>query len=155
MKKIVFLVSFLLLIYCGIFAEIGYSGWSGKMGYNFDTEDVSLGGELNMGTITRDVHLVPQLEIDFFGEIKKFGIASSFQYFLPTNNSFDPYVGTGLDIIHMEYDDGNVESRETDFKLHLLGGIEFHLRNNWELFFEIKTRFIDDSDTTIWAGFSI
>ncbi|HMA68357.1 MAG TPA: outer membrane beta-barrel protein [Candidatus Mcinerneyibacterium sp.] len=151
MKRVIVIFIFVFLFCTFAHAELSFQGWAVKSGYNFDSEDLSLGVDLNLNTIAKNVYFVPQGELDFFGDLKKFGVAASFQYFIPVEN-MTPYIGAGVDIIHWNYDNDFAEGSETDFKLHVLTGFDFSISENFDVFVELKSRFIDESDTTLWFG---
>ncbi len=151
MKKILIVVIMCVVFVSVMNAEIKFNGWAPKVGYNFDTEDTSLGADINLNTITEDIYFVPQVELDFLGDLKKFGIGTSFQYYVDIKK-VDAYIGTGADIIHMDFDNDVGSGSDTSFKLHFLGGFQFNVTKDFNMFTQIKTRFIDNSDTTIWFG---
>jgi hypothetical protein len=151
MKKI-FVVILILMVFVTVAnAELKFNGWAPKVGYNFDSEDISLGADINLNTIAKDIYFVPQVEFDFLGDLKKFGVGASFQYFVNIKK-VDAYFGTGADIIYWDYDNDFAEANETDFKLHFLGGFQFNITKDFHMFTQVKTRFIDNSDTTLWFG---
>ncbi len=150
MKKFVFVACAVLLLstlaYAGS-SQMALSRASVKAGYNFDAEAFQVGGDINLGTLTRNVYLVPQLEFIFADGTTPVAIDASIQYYVPSRGTIKPYIGGGPGIM---FGGGS-----TNFKLHVIGGMDFNVLNSSNtLFTEFKIRFIEGTDIGIMAGIS-
>lgn len=149
MKKFALVLCAVLLVSVATYARsnMALSRASIKAGYNFEFEAFQVGGDINMGTLTRSVYLVPQLEFIFADGATPVAIDASIQYYLPSRGTIKPYIGGGPGIM---FGGGS-----TDFKLHVIGGLDFNvLHSNNTLFTEFKIRFIEHTDIGIMAGIS-
>ncbi len=128
-------------------SNMAFSRASVKAGYNFDAKAFQVGGDLNLGTLGYNLYVVPQLEIIFAEGVTPVALDASLQYYLPTHGTIRPYIGGGPGIM---FGGGS-----TDFKLHVIGGLDFNIINSRMTFFtECKVRFIEGSDFGIMAGLS-
>lgn len=149
MRKFAVVLCAVLFISVATYARsnMALSRASLKAGYNFDAEAFQVGGDLNMGTLTRSVYLVPQLEFIFADGVTPVALDASIQYYIPSRGTIKPYIGGGPGIM---FGGGS-----TNFKLHVIGGLDFNVLNSSNtLFTEFKIRFIEGTDIGMMAGIS-
>ncbi len=155
-----FIVAVILLCGAGMArgaSNLALSRASVKAGYNFDFEQLVIGADLNMGTLARDLYLVPQLEFSLGGDYSVFSIDGTLQYYFPTAGTIRPYAGGGLGFRTVSWDFGNgLDGSDTDFVLCALGGADFDIGNpRMHLFTDLKIRFMGwGSDMGLWIGLS-
>jgi len=138
-------------------SNLALSRASAKIGYNFDFEQLVLGADLNLGTLARDLYLVPQLEFSLGGDYSVFSIDGTLQYYFPTSGTIRPYAGGGLGFRTVSWDVGpGLDGSDTDFVLCVLGGADYDIGNpNMHLFTDLKIRFMGwGSDMGLWFGVS-
>lgn len=137
-------------------SNIALSRVSAKLGYNTDFEQLVIGGDVNMGTLSDNLYLVPQLEISVGSDYSVFSIDGTVQYYIPANGTIRPYFGGGMGFRTVSWDIAGFDGSDTDFVLCVLGGADYDIGNpRMNLFTDIKIRFLGwGSDLGLWVGLS-
>ncbi|HHM23788.1 MAG TPA: porin family protein [Bacteroidetes bacterium] len=130
--------------------NLGLNGVGGKLGYispegNIDNS-VVLGGWVNLGTITPQLHL--RADVEFWGKsysdysakvsFTQLALGAVVLYYFPMENAnFKPYSGVGLDFTRSKtsveglgFYSGSASSSSTDIGIDLVAGIEYPLSPN-------------------------
>ncbi len=118
-----------------------------RIGYNFDTEDVTLGGQISF-PIGRRLEFYPSADVTLVDQGSMFGVNVDIKYRLPAGSSMDwLYLGTGLGIVSRSINDND----NTDTGLNLFLGAE-SLRGRVHPFIEGRVLISDGSMAQLVGG---
>jgi hypothetical protein len=118
-----------------------------RIGYNFDAEAISLGGQLSF-PIARRLEFYPSADITLVDEGSMFGVNLDIKYRMPAGGSMEwLYLGTGLGIVSRSVNDND----NTDTGLNLFLGAE-SLRGRVHPFIEGRVLISDGSTAQLVGG---
>jgi hypothetical protein len=118
-----------------------------RIGYNFDAEDISLGGQLSF-PIGRRLEFYPSADVTLVDPGSMFAVNIDLKYRLPAGSSMDwLYLGTGLGIVSRSFNDND----NTDTGLNVLLGAE-SLRGRVHPFVEGRVLISDGSMAQLMGG---
>lgn len=118
-----------------------------RIGYNFDAEAVTLGGQLSF-PIARRLEFYPSADITLVDNGSMFGINMDIKYRMPAGGSMDwLYLGTGLGIVSRSVNDND----NTDTGLNVFLGAE-SLRGRVHPFVEGRVLISDGSMAMLVGG---
>ena len=118
-----------------------------RIGYNFDAEAVTIGGQLSF-PIARRLEFYPSADVTLVDNGSMFGVNLDIKYRMPAGGSLDwLYVGTGLGIVSRSVNDND----NTDTGLNLFVGAE-SLRGRVHPFIEGRVTIADGSTAALMAG---
>lgn len=142
--------------------DLGYRQWGLRAGAASDPDQGVAGFHLDLGTFTEAIRFQPSLELGF-------GDADSLQLVVPAHYSFDvggdftPYVGGGLVLAWIDYDDeelrgpfGTRRDEDDDFDIApvAVGGVEWDLDRGSVFFLELQVGASDAFDAKALAGWT-
>jgi hypothetical protein len=118
-----------------------------RIGYNFDAEAVTLGGQLSFPMGNR-LEFYPSADLHLVDPGSMFGVNLDIKYRMPAGGSVDwLYVGTGLGIVSRSVNDND----NTDTGLNLFLGAE-SLRGRVHPFLEGRVLISDGSTAQLVGG---
>ncbi len=117
-----------------------------RLGYNFDAEVVTIGGQLSF-PIGRNLEFYPSADFHLVDEGSLFGVNVDIKYRLPGTNVRWLYIGTGLGILSRSVDDFD----NTDTGLNVFVGAE-SLRGRVHPFIEGRVLVADGSMAQLVGG---
>jgi hypothetical protein len=117
-----------------------------RIGYNFQTDEVVLSGNLTVPISTR-IEFYPSLELYMPDRGNKIGFNGDVRVFLPTRAIYDLYAGGGLGIVNQNLG----EISNTDVGINLLFGIESRV-GRIHPYGEAKLLIHDDTQFVLLAG---
>ncbi len=127
-------------------AQTGRSHLGPRVGYNFDAEVVTVGGQLSF-PIGNRLEFYPSADIHLVDEGSMFGVNLDLKYRVPGQSLPWLYIGGGLGIISRSVGDFD----NTDTGLNLLMGAE-SLRGRVHPFVEGRVTVADGSTAQLVAG---
>ena len=81
-------------------------GFGARIGADLETDNVLLGGHVNLGFLTSNLRFQPNAAIGLGGEGDTFGVNVEFQYFFTPGVAFEPYAGGGVGFLTGAGEDG-------------------------------------------------
>jgi opacity protein-like surface antigen len=164
-KKIIYLaVIVTMLIFAGFTSKamaqetsgIGFSGWGIRAGLSSDPDQVYGGVHLDLGEFTKDVRFRPTVEVGFGDDQTVVQLAGEVHYVFSKYEAWKPYVGGGLGLTYINYDDDHPQKdSDTEASLSAIGGVETELKQGTKVFFEFKLGLThDDPDIKLGVGLS-
>ena len=147
-KKFIYLtVAIIMLILAGFAPkamaqetpEIRFDGWGIRAGLSSDPDQVYGGVHFNLGQLTKDVRFRPSVEVGFGDDQTVVQMLAEVHYVFPKFQVWKPYLGGGLGLTYVNYDDGHHgDGSDIEGSLNAIGGIETDLKQGMKLFFEFK-----------------
>ena len=118
-----------------------------RIGYNFDAEAVTIGGQLSF-PIARRLEFYPSADVTLVDNGSMFGVNVDVKYRMPSGGSMEwLYLGTGLGIVSRSVNDND----NTDTGLNLFVGAE-SLRGRVHPFIEGRVLISDGSTAQLVGG---
>ncbi len=135
----------------------GYRGWGPRAGLSVDPDQVFGGIHFDFGELARNVRLQPNVELGVGDDEVLLALNIEAAYLFPISQAWMPYVGGGLGINYVNYDDPPGNSRDdddTDLGLNILGGIQRVRSNASDLLLELKLGLSDSPDVKLTIGWT-
>ena len=134
---------------------IQYKGWGVRGGLSSDPDQGYGGVHVNMGEFTKDVRFRPSVELGFGDDQTVLQMLAEVHYVFSNVKIWQPYVGSGLGLTYVNYDDNRNDDSDTDLSFNPMVGIETAINENRKFFFEIKLGLTDnDPDIKFGVGVS-
>jgi opacity protein-like surface antigen len=136
--------------------EIRFDGWGIQAGLSSDPDQVYGGVHFNLGQLTKDVRFRPSVEVGFGDDQTVVQMLAEVHYVFSKFQMWKPYLGGGLGLTFVNYDDGHHrDGSDTEGSLNAIGGIETELKQGMKLFFEFKLGLANqDPDIKFGIGIS-
>jgi opacity protein-like surface antigen len=110
-----------------------------RAGLSSDPDQVYGGVHFNLGELTKDVRFRPSVEVGFGDDQTVVQMLAEVHYVFSKFQTWKPYLGGGLGLTYVNYDDGHRgDGSDTEGSLNAIGGIETELKQGMKLFFEFK-----------------
>jgi hypothetical protein len=128
-------------------------GFGARVGADLETDNLLLGGHVNLGFLTSAIRFQPNAAIGVGGDDETFGVNVEFQYFLAGGPPFDPgftiepYVGGGVGFLTGAGEDGAV--------IDAVFGIETDVSSRVDWFAEGRLLIGDDLHPRLETGFTL
>ena len=137
-------------------SEIRFEGWGIRAGLSSDPDQVYGGVHFNLGEFAKDVRFRPTVELGFGDDQTVLQLLGEVHYVFSKAQAWKPYVGGGLGLTYVNYDDDHRrDGSDTGGSLNAIGGIETELKQGMKLFFEFKLGLAhDDPDIKLGVGLS-
>ncbi len=120
-------------------AGISWKGWGLRAGVSSDPDQGYGGIHFNLGEFAKDVRFRPSMELGYGDDQTIFQMVAEVHYVFSKVQSWKPYVGGGLGLTHINYDDAHHrDDSDTEISLHPIGGIETKINEEMTFFFELK-----------------
>jgi opacity protein-like surface antigen len=135
---------------------IRWNGWGAQAGLSSDPDQVYGGVHFNLGEFAKDVRFSPTIELGFGDDQTVLQILAEVHYVFSGVPVWKPYVGGGLGLTYVNYDDDHPkDGSDTAISLNPIGGIETMLNQGLKFFFELKLGLVDeDPDMKFGVGLS-
>jgi len=163
-KKYIYLtlsiIMFILVVFTTKLAAQGldgiqYEGWGVRGGLSSDPDQGYGGVHVNMGEFTKDVRFRPSVELGFGDDQTVLQMLAEVHYVFSNVQTWQPYVGGGLGLTYVNYDDNHNDDSDTDLSFNPMVGIETAIDESRKFFFEIKLGLTDnDPDIKFGVGVS-
>jgi hypothetical protein len=147
-KKYIYLITGIVMFILAVFttktmaqgmAGIAWKGWGLRAGVSSDPDQGYGGVHFNLGEFAKDVRFRPSMELGFGDDQTIFQMLAEVHYIFSKVQTWKPYVGGGLGLTYIDYDDTHHrDGSETEISLHPIGGIETNINEGTKLFFELK-----------------
>lgn len=137
-------------------SKIGLDGWGIRAGLSSDPDQVYGGVHFNLGEFTKDIRFRPIMELGFGDDQTVLQVAGEVHYVFSNFQTLTPYLGGGLGLTYVNYDDDHHrDGSDTEGSLSAIGGIETELYPGMTLFFEFKVGMThEDPDIKFGLGIS-
>ena len=137
-------------------SETHFNGWGIRAGLSSDPDQVYGGVHFNLGELTKDVRFRPTVDLGFGDDQTVVQMLAEVHYVFSKFQAWKPYLGGGLGLTYVNYDDGHPgEDSDTEGSVNAIGGIETELKQGKKLFFEFKLGLADgDPDIKFGIGLS-
>jgi len=134
-------------------AELGYQTWGLRGGIGVDPDQGIIGVQWNLGNFTRRIRLQPNFELGFGDNATIGNLGIPIQYRFGNSPNYTPFVGGGVLLGYINYDEKKSGSSSDWFIEPLaLVGIEWPLSGGGELFVELDLSFGDAHDAKLLLG---
>ena len=146
-KKFIYLTVVIIMLILAGFAtkamaqemsEVRFHGWGIRAGLSSDPDQVYAGVHFNLGEFTKDVRFRPTVELGFGDDQTVLQMLAEAHYVFSKFQAWKPYLGGGLGLTYVNYDDHRGDDSDTEGSLNLIGGTETELNQGMKLFFEFK-----------------
>jgi opacity protein-like surface antigen len=129
--------------------EFGYRGWGIRVGLADSPDQFLIGGQVDLGYFHRHIRFRPDVELGFGDDITTLVFTAPVHYLFRIDKSFLPYAGGGVAAGFFDPKNGG-----SDFEIGLkaIGGLEWNLSNDDDLFVELEIGFGDVHDAQIIVG---
>lgn len=149
MRKLIWLAAFAaLLLATPAFAQQRYGrGFGARIGADLKSDNVLLGGHVNLGFLTSAIRFQPNATVGIGGDDETFAVIVEFQYFFNPGFAFEPYAGGGVGFISGAGEDGAA--------LDAVFGVETDVSSTLDWFAEGRLLFADDVHPRLETGFTL
>ena len=153
----------MVFVMCGIASLVhadggfGYSGWGPRVGVSVDPDQAFGGIHLDLGEFAPNVRFQPNAELGVGDDQVVLALNLEASYLFPVNQSWMPYVGGGLGINYVNFDEPRGRSGDdddTDLGFNVLGGVQRVRSSAPDLFMELKLGLSDSPDVKIMFGWT-
>jgi len=131
-------------------ADIGYRGWGIRAGIGDDPDQGIVGAHWDLGTLTKNLRLMPNFELGFGDNHTIAGLTLPLHYVFPVNSKVVPYAGGGA---LLAYVDGH-KSNEFEIAAVFTFGLEWRLKSSNKLFVELDLQSGDVHDVKLMFGWT-
>jgi opacity protein-like surface antigen len=135
----------------------GYSGWGPRLGLSVDPDQAFGGIHIDLGEFAPNVRFQPNAELGIGDDQVLLALNLEVSYLFPVSESWMPYVGGGLGINYVNFDEPRGRSGDdddTDLGFNVLGGIQRVRTNASDMFLELKIGLSDSPDAKILFGWT-
>ncbi|MBA2564304.1 MAG: hypothetical protein H0V09_02620 [Gemmatimonadetes bacterium] len=122
-------------------------GFGARIGADLESDNLLLGGHVNLGFLTPAIRFQPNAAIGLGGDEESFGVNVEFQYFLSPGAAFEPYVGGGIGFLTGGNESGAV--------LDGVFGLEADVSSTLDWFAEGRLLIGDDIHPRLETGFTL
>jgi hypothetical protein len=155
MRKLFATLVLLSLMVCAVRvqAQQAYGrGFGARVGADLETDNLLLGGHVNLGFLTSAIRFQPNAAIGLGGEDETFGANVEFQYFLAGSGldpgfSIEPYLGGGVGFLTGGGEDGAV--------IDAVFGAETDVSSRLDWFAEVRLLIGDQVHPRLETGFTL
>jgi hypothetical protein len=152
-KRIMYLTSVIIMLVLLWFplkaaaqglSGIGYNGWGVRAGLSGSPDQGYGGIHVDLGEFHKDVRFRPSLELGFGDDQTVLQMLAEVHYVFSKYITWKPYLGGGLGLTYINYDNHHGDDSDTGISLSPIGGIETKVNPGMNFFAEIKVGLGDD-----------
>lgn len=140
--------------------SIELTAYGARAGISLDDDltQLLLGGHLDLGRPWTNIRLQPLVTLGLGDDALSILAGGELHYLIPvdrTESRFDPYVGGGLALHHVNFDDDDLDDVDDDSSevaLLLTGGVDIPVRQWWGYFAEARFLIADQSVFRLEGG---
>lgn len=132
------------------------SGIGPRVGFSADPDQLVVGGQLTFAEVAPNLSFDPNLEIGLGDDLLLFGFNFDLHYHFETNTTWRPYLGGGVGINYIDFDDdrfGNADS-DTEVGGQVILGAGAPTRSGNRFFGELKLGLGDVPDLKMLVGWN-
>jgi hypothetical protein len=136
---------------------VRWTGWGVRAGVSSSPDQGYVGFHVNLGEFARNVRFRPSMELGFGDDQVLLQTLAEVHYVFPKVRTWLPYVGGGLGLTYVDYDNHPVHQDDSETKLSFspIGGVETFINQSMKFFFELKLGLAsNDPDVKIGVGLS-
>jgi hypothetical protein len=111
-------------------------------GFSSDPDQFLFGLQIEPPPLGENVHIVPSVEAGLGDDAFSLSFNGDFQYRFDTSGGVRPYLGAGLALWWVDFDE--FDESETEFGVNALGGMFFGQRSGPPMFIELKLGLTDE-----------
>ena len=146
-KNLIYLTSIIIMLVLLCFplkamaqglSRIGYNGWGVRAGLSGSPDQGYGGIHVDLGEFHKDVRFRPSMELGFGDDQTVLQVLAEVHYVFSKYLSWKPYLGGGLGLTHVDYDNHHGDDSDTGISLSPIGGIETQLKPGTNFFAEVK-----------------
>ena len=142
-------------------AEPGLRGWGLRAGVASDPDQLLLGAHWDLGDIAPQLRIVPNVQIGVGDDATVLeGTVPVHYVFKTTDAGFAPYVGGGLAVAWIDFDedhnghDDHGDDSDVELGAKILGGMEWKMKAGNRFFVELNLGIGDIHDFQAVAGWT-
>ena len=157
MKRVI-LLAVIGLVLTTTAASAQMAGIGPRLGVSIDPDQFAFGGQVKVGPYSSDIFLVPNIEVGLGDDLTIIQFNFDVDYYIPVSNtSLAPYVGAGLGVAVIDFDNdrfGRTDSN-TEAGLNILGGLQFaNSSRNSSFFTEMRIGIGDIPELKFMVGWN-
>lgn len=131
------------------------NGWGPRVGVAVDPDLIQFGLHADLGNLSQHVTFQPSGELGVGDDLTVISLNMDFAYrFTNRWDVWSPYLGGGMGVHFINYDNGFRDGDDTDTGASVLGGIQRGLGNGSRFFLETKLGIFDSPDVRFTAGWT-
>lgn len=132
-----------------------FTAFGPHLGFSQGPDQFVVGGHLQWGDVAPQLDFVPGIDLGFGDNTTVVSLNGDFHYRIDTKTTWQPYVGGGVGIHFVSFDNGpgNNDS-DTEAGGHFIAGADVATKGHSRFFAEIKLGFADSPDFKALAGWS-
>lgn len=113
-------------------------------GFSSDPDQFLFGLQIEPPPIGENIHIVPSVEAGLGDDAFSLSFNGDFQYRFRTSDGIRPFVGAGVALWWVDFDNGPGDDSETEFGVNALGGVFFGSQSGPPMFVELKLGLTDE-----------
>ena len=133
-----------------------FTAFGPHLGFSQGPDQIVFGGHLQWGDIAPHLDFVPGVDLGFGDNATIVSVNGDFHYRLDTRTQWQPYVGGGVGIHFVSFDNPGPgpDNSETQGGGHFIAGADVATKGSSRFFAELKLGFGDSPDFRALAGWS-
>ena len=147
----------LILVLLGLSwpAAAAAQGWGPRVGVAVDPDLIQFGLHADLGDVSSHVSFQPNAELGVGDDLTMLSLNLDIAYrFTSRWDVWSPYLGGGMGVHFINYEDGFRDGDDTEAGAAVLGGIQRGLENGSRFFLETKLGIFDAPDVRFTAGWT-
>jgi hypothetical protein len=137
-------------------ADLGFRNWGIRGGLSIDPDQGHVGVHVNLGEITENLRIQPNVEIGFGDHVFLFMLnGETFYLFNVPDDETRLYAGGELSIVYWNVDAPGRHVDDVELGLSAVGGIEIPFSRDYDGFFELKLGLGDVPDFRATVGLNL
>ncbi len=133
-----------------------FAAFGPQLGFSQGPDQFVIGGHLQWGDVAPQLDFVPGLDLGFGDNTTLVSLNGDFHYRIDTKTQWQPYVGGGVGIHFISFDNAGpgIDDSDTQAGGHFIAGADVATKGRSRFFAEIKLGFGDSPDFKALAGWS-
>lgn len=133
-----------------------FTAYGPQFGFSSDPDQFVIGGHLKWGGVAPQLDFVPGVDLAFGDNSTMVSLSGDFHYRLQTRTQWRPYLGGGIGLHFVSFDNGGRTSDNSDMVAggQFIAGADVLANGGSRFFTELKLGFGDSPQMKIMAGFN-
>ena len=133
-----------------------FAAYGPHVGFSSGPDQFVVGGQLQWGDVAPNLDFVPGVDLGFGDNSTVVSLNGDFRYRLDTRTHWQPYIGGGVGIHFMSFNNPGPgpDASDTVAGGHFLAGADVATQGRSRFFVEMKLGFADSPDFKALAGWS-
>jgi len=134
-----------------------FTAYGPQFGFTSGPDQFAVGGHLKWGGVAPSLDFVPGVDVAFGNDLTVVSLNGDFHYRLDTRTQWRPYLGGGVGIHFVSYDNNSgpgSDNSDTVTGGAFIAGADVLAKNGSRFFTELKLGFSDSPDMKVMAGFN-